>query len=463
MPFLGACVVPHPPLILPPIGRGEENKISSTVNAYKEVAKWVAENQPDLVVITSPHANMYADYMQISSGRVGRGSFANFGHPELTFEAAYDEEFVANLEKVAQEIDLPAGTLGRQNNELDHGTMIPLYFLQEAGYQGKVVRIGLSGLSFSHHYILGLSIREVAEKLNRRLMIVASGDLSHKLKEDGPYGFADEGPIFDQRMAECFRQGDFLKLLTTPAKLANKAAECGLRSFWIMAGAFDRLGIDAELLSCEGPFGVGYGVARFLPMGRDESRNVCEKAMEQHKQMMEQLRQQEDAYLQLARLSLESYVRNHTKIDIPANLPPEMLTTRAGAFVSIKKAGELRGCIGTFLPVRDNLAAEIIANAVAAGTEDPRFPSVTEAELDELVYDVDVLSTPEPIDNPLKLDVKRYGVIVGSRDGRRRGLLLPDLDGIDSVEQQISIARQKGGISPDEEIDLWRFEVTRHE
>ena len=230
-----------------------------------------------------------------------------------------------------------------------------------------------------------------------------------------------------------------------------------------MAGAFDRLGIDAELLSCEGPFGVGYGVARFLPMGRDESRNVCEKAMEQHKQMMEQLRQQEDAYLQLARHSLENYVRNHTKIDIPANLPPEMLTTRAGAFVSIKKAGELRGCIGTFLPVRDNLAAEIIANAVAAGTEDPRFPSVTEAELDELVYDVDVLSAPEPIDNPLKLNVKRYGVIVGSRDGRRRGLLLPDLDGIDSVEQQISIARQKGGISPDEEIDLWRFEVTRHE
>ena len=148
---------------------------------------------------------------------------------------------------------------------------------------------------------------------------------------------------------------------------------------------------------------------------------------------------------------------------MPKGLPEEMINTRAGAFVSIRKAGQLRGCIGTILPVRDSLASEIIANAISAGTADPRFSAVTEDELEDLVYDVDVLSEPEAIDSPAELDVKRYGVIVSSEDGHRRGLLLPDLDGVDTVEEQISIARRKGGISPEEKIKLQRFEVTRHE
>jgi AmmeMemoRadiSam system protein A len=264
-------------------------------------------------------------------------------------------------------------------------------------------------------------------------------------------------------MADCFSSGDFLELLTTPSKLAEGAAECGLRSFWIMAGAFDCLDVDAELLSCEGPFGVGYGVARFIPKGENLKRNIGEQAVDSHKKKMEELRRKEDDYLRLARKSLESYVRYHKHIEVPQGLPEEMINTRAGAFVSIKKAGQLRGCIGTILPVRDSLASEIIANAISAGTSDPRFPAVTEDELEDLVYDVDVLSEPEAIDSPAQLDVKRYGVIVSSEDGYRRGLLLPDLDGVDTVEEQISIARRKGGISPEEKIKLQRFEVTRHE
>ena len=463
MSFLGACVVPHPPLIIPEIGRGEEKGISATIEAYETTAKWLVDKEPDLVIITSPHATMYADYLQISSGASAKGSFANFGHPELAFEVEYDEEFVRQVEQSAEEIELATGTLGRQNHDLDHGTMIPLYFLQRAGYTGKIVRIGLSGLSYVHHYALGVLLRETADKLNRRMMLVASGDLSHKLKKDGPYGFAAEGPVFDQRMADCFRAGDFLQLLTTPAKLAEDAAECGLRSFWIMAGAFDCLDVEPKLLSCEGPFGVGYGVAQFTPGEKNEGRNIGEQAVECHKKAMAERRAKEDAYLRLARHSLESYVRDGKRLALPIDLPSELLNTRAGAFVSIKKAGQLRGCIGTILPVRDSLAAEIIANAVAAGTEDPRFPAVTADELDDLVYDVDVLSEPEPIEGPNQLDVKRYGVIVSSADGHRRGLLLPDLEGIDTVEEQISIARRKGGISPDEKIKLQRFEVTRHE
>lgn len=145
---------------------------------------------------------------------------------------------------------------------------------------------------------------------------------------------------------------------------------------------------------------------------------------------------------------------------VPKELPEELQDRRAGCFVSIKKDGRLRGCIGTLAPGRRNLAEEIICNAVSAGMHDPRFPQVTPDELPKLVYDVDVLSEPEPIDSPKELDVKRYGVIV--QNGERRGVLLPDLAGVDSVEQQIAIARRKGNIGAKEKVTLWRFEVTRH-
>lgn len=167
----------------------------------------------------------------------------------------------------------------------------------------------------------------------------------------------------------------------------------------------------------------------------------------------------ESAPVALARRSLEHYLTGDGYLAAPTNLP-EALAGRAGAFVSLKKRGELRGCIGTFGPTQPNIAAEIIRNAVSAGTEDPRFPPVTTAELPELDISVDILSAPERIDSLDKLDPKKYGVIV--RRGGRSGLLLPDLAGVDTVEEQVSIAMQKAGIASHEEIELYRFTVTRY-
>ncbi|HEX2926000.1 MAG TPA: AmmeMemoRadiSam system protein A, partial [Ruminiclostridium sp.] len=168
----------------------------------------------------------------------------------------------------------------------------------------------------------------------------------------------------------------------------------------------------------------------------------------------------EDPYVRLARLSLETYIRTKKYAAVPDGLPEEMLSRRAGVFVSLKKHGNLRGCIGTISAVTDSIADEILRNAVSSGTEDPRFPPVTESELDELIYSVDVLGEPEPISDSSELDVKRYGVIVVS--GRKRGLLLPNLEGVDTIEQQISIAKDKAGIAGSEKFTMERFEVVRH-
>ncbi len=159
----------------------------------------------------------------------------------------------------------------------------------------------------------------------------------------------------------------------------------------------------------------------------------------------------------LAREAVERYVRDGVVIKPEASIPE--LQQRAGVFVSVHKDGELRGCIGTFEPTRENVAEEVVANAISSATRDPRFNPVTPAELDELEYKVDILTSPEPVSDVTELDHSRYGVIVAC--GWRKGLLLPDLEGVDSVQQQLEICRMKAGISREEPVILYRFEVKR--
>jgi AmmeMemoRadiSam system protein A len=166
-----------------------------------------------------------------------------------------------------------------------------------------------------------------------------------------------------------------------------------------------------------------------------------------------------DPIVALAKATVETYVREGKKPPPPSQLTPEM-KERAGVFVSIHKKGELRGCIGTFAPQEKNVAAEVITNAISSASRDPRFPPVSPDELKDLDYSVDVLTSPELVKDASQFDPKKYGVIVEC--GWRKGLLLPDLEGVDSVDYQIDICRQKGGIRPEEPVKLYRFEVKRY-
>ena len=463
MSIISAAVVPHPPIILPEVGNGEELKIISTYRAYNEISQRIAKLKPNTIIITSPHSIMYSDYFHISPGKSAEGNMAQFRAGQVVEKINYDTEFVKILSDTAMNENIPAGTLGERNSNLDHGTMIPLRFLELAGLdfdETKFLRIGLSGLSAAEHYKFGQIISRVADSLDRKVCFIASGDLSHKLKADGPYGFVAEGPQFDSEVMENLSAADFLKLLTMDNLMCNRAAECGLRSFWIMAGALDRKNIRAEKLSYEGTFGVGYGVIYFEIGGENSDRNFAEQLSNFKKLEAEKRKKLEDDYVKLARHSLEFFVKNHKPATLPENLPQEMISRRAGAFVSLHKDGKLRGCIGTIAPTTSSVAAEILQNAISACSRDPRFSPVEVSELEDIVYSVDVLGEPERIFDAKDLDVKKYGVIV--ENNGRRGLLLPDLEGIETVEEQISIAKQKANIGVREKVDLWRFEVIRH-
>ena len=461
MAILAAFMVPHPPMIVPAVGRGSEKQIQKTIDAYEQVADEIAALAPETIIITSPHTVMYADYFHISPGRGAKGDFGRFRAAQVCFDEEYDRELVNELADIARVQGFPAGVMGERDKRLDHGTMVPLYFIRRKYTGAKIVRIGLSGLPLSEHYRFGQMIREAVDKLGRKAVFVASGDLSHKLQDYGPYGFAEEGPQYDARIMDVCSRAAFGELFDFDETFCDRAAECGHRSFVIMAGAFDGLAVKATQLSHEDVTGVGYGICTFYPGEKDESRHFLKQYLGGAAKRLAEKRAKEDPYVQLARKSVEYYILHHRKMEMPEDLPEELLTKRAGAFVSIHEHGKLRGCIGTIAPVRDCVAREIIDNAVSASTRDPRFDPIRAHELKWLEISVDVLGEAEPIKSPAELDVKRYGVIVTK--GMKRGLLLPDLDGVDTVEEQISIAKSKAGIAEwDTNVELQRFEVVRH-
>jgi AmmeMemoRadiSam system protein A/AmmeMemoRadiSam system protein B len=428
--MLKAYLVPHPPLLVAGIGRGDE--VPDTRNAFRTIAAEIEKNNPDTLIFISPHSILYDDYIHIAPGKSASGDFGNFGASEIKFNVEYDDELASEIAAIAAELGLSAGLDGAKHPELDHGVMVPLSFL---GTERKIVRISISGLSALEHYRFGTAIIKAATRLNRSIAVIASGDMSHKLKHDAPYGFAQEGVEFDELMRDCVKKPDFKKLLSVSNELRRNAAECGYMSMVMLAGCFEGMNVKSRMLCYEAPFGVGYLTAEF------ESESI---------------------YLRLARASIEAYVTNNEIIshELLDNLPADIITKKAGVFVSLKIDGNLRGCIGTIAPVQESIAQEIIINAISAATSDPRFPAVRVSELDSLEYSVDVLGSPEAIKGTDELDVIKYGVIITC--GHKRGLLLPNLDGVDTVEMQVSIAMQKAGIHKDEPYALERFEVIRY-
>ena len=433
------CIVPHPPLLVPDVGGGREIGISATTKAMERLTQQLAGHRPETVFIISPHGTYYHNAMGVATAKSSQGNMRSWGARGPDYHFDNDLEAVAALEEEARAANIPLRSVGDRSYDLDHGVLVPIHFLVKGMEGAKMVPLTFSWLPLDVHFAFGQAIRRAADKIGRRVAIVASGDLSHRLIPAAPAGFHPDGKVFDKKLVHYIEDYTVKGIMTMDEDLIDHAGECGLRSIVILLGALDGLAVKSEVLSYEGPFGVGYCVASFEVDGGEP----------------------DPAHLiaLLARQAVESHVRDGKAPDPPAELTPEM-QERAGVFVSLHSRGMLRGCIGTFEPTQANVAEEIISNAISSSTRDPRFPPVTPAELDDLEYSVDVLTRPEPVESAADLDPRRYGVIVES--GGRKGLLLPDLEGVDSVEHQIEICRSKAGIMPDEPVKLYRFEVKRY-
>lgn len=432
--IVGAVMVPHPPLIVAEIGQGREQVVGQTIDAYQQAAKTLASWNPDTLIVISPHATMYKDYFQIAPGDRATGDFSAFQAGQVSFDVEYDVPLVDEICALAGERAFPAGKEYPLEDALDHGVMVPLYFIRRYMKPVPIIRVGLSGLSLLRHKEFGQIICQAVNNLNRKAAVVASGDLSHYCQPDGPYGFRPQAPEYEERIMEVMGSGNLDALLDFDEAFLQQAGECGHRSFTILSGILSGLSYTSQALSHQDITGVGYGICTYTCI---------------------------DPYVDLAVKTISSWIEKRETPSLSEVLEA-LQQQQAGVFVSLHKEGQLRGCIGTFLPAQKSVAEEIIHNAISASTKDPRFLPVQKQELDALSVQVDVLSALEPVTDQKELDEKQYGILVSDRYGRR-GLLLPDLEGVDSVDQQIRIAMDKAGIEPGEEITIQRFRVVRHQ
>jgi AmmeMemoRadiSam system protein A len=478
MSVLEAFVVPHPPILVQGVGRGEERGARATLEAYRSVARRIAELAPELLILSTSHGELYRDALSISTGAGAWGDFSQFRDPDDRLEVDFDEGFIEALIAEVEREGLPFAASPEPDGKLDHGCMVPLYFItQELHTPFRVARIGISFLDEHAHYRMGQCVARAVAATGRRAVFVASGDLSHRLREDGAYGFDPAGPRFDEAAVEAFAAGDFEALMRFDARLRDDAAECGLNSFIIMAGALDGHALEAELLSYEGPWGVGYAIARFTPKvdggsGADGGSKAAGSETEGDNSSAPPT---PSLPVRLAFAALDDWLAGNSE---PSETTPrvaallqaldtsdrDVLETlrsrRAGTFVSFHKGEPLRGCIGTIAATCENIVDEICQNTASAAGHDPRFPAIRADEVPELSCSVDILGQSEPVNDPTELDATRYGVIVSK--GFRRGLLLPDLEGVDTPAEQIAIALSKAGIAPNENYGLERFEVVRY-
>lgn len=465
MSLQGFYLLPHPPIVVPEVGRGEEKKISDTSNSLDLVGKEIAQKAPNTIILITPHGTMFQDAIALSYENDISGDLKNFGVPDVSMKISIDKDLTNKIYELAYKegisVVMATNSLLKKYNTslfLDHGAMVPLYFINKYYNSYKIVHITYASLSDIDLYKFGMQISKAVDELGENVVFIASGDLSHKLREEGPYGYSPFGEKFDMEFLRNLERGDVKGVFSIDKEVICNAGECGRRSTAVLLGTLEKKRFKGELLSYQDTFGVGYGVMKFNILSDNNSK--LEELELLRKAYHEKRNHQSDPYVRLARESLTTYLNSGKELkQIPDYVADEMKNMKRGVFVSLKKHGDLRGCIGTIFPVTNSVAEEIIRNAIEAGINDPRFFEVEIEELLDIDFSVDVLTEPQSSSKE-ELNPKKYGVIVKSKG--KTGLLLPDLEGVDTVEEQLSIALQKAGIAPDEEYAIQKFEVIRH-
>lgn len=256
-----AAICPHPPIIVPEVGRNQTDKVKKTIAAMEKLAQGFANAHVDTIIIISPHGPLFADRFNVRAVEVFRGDLAQFGAPDVQLELPGNQKLAHAIANAATGNNLPTELL--TSPELDHGIIVPFYFLlKNLSYSPTLIPIGFSNLPLADHYQFGAMITRVCENKLNRIAIIASGDLSHRLTPEAPAGFSPRGRELDEKLIELLKINDARSIINLDPQLTEDAGECGLRSIVILLGAVQPPISNFQLLSYESPFGVGYLVAR---------------------------------------------------------------------------------------------------------------------------------------------------------------------------------------------------------
>ena len=443
-PIVFAGLMPHAPILVPGVGRERLAEARATATAMTMVAAHAVASRPETLVLISPHSPRRPGTFGIWQMPRLHGSLERFGSSQDRVDLPADPRYADRLADEADRRGLHTWRISRE--PLDHGALVPLCYLVKAGWNGPTVILSLNLPGEGGLAELGSAIVAAAAGLRRRIGVIASGDMSHRLTASAPGGFHPDAHRFDETFIALLRRGAAAELQRIDPELQEEAGEDVLDSTVVALAAADNRTDGHEVLSYEGPFGVGYGVAiLFEPAGSDVAAAAGPAVVSRYEDLPA-----------VARCAME---RELTGCGGPAPLAGGILTERRAVFVTLRTSrGELRGCRGRLAPKAGDLVRETAECAVEAALHDYRFPPLTAGELADVSFSVTVLGELEPITSPAALDPALYGVVVTAADGRK-GVLLPAIAGIDSVREQLAIAREKADIGAGEAVKLQRFQA----
>ena len=427
--IVAGALVAHPPILLTEVGGVQSQRVRATADAIRELDGMLSAVGATLAIVISPHSPSSMTSLPVRRVARAAGDLSRFRAPQVRVEAQVDVMLAAALVADGQRAGFTL--TWAEESDLDHGVVVPLHSLPRTMANKRCIFLGITGWPL-------VRFVEFGAWLHRRLrdhsaILIASGDLSHRLTPDAPYGVRPEGPVFDRLVIEALRERHWDQIESLDQDLVEEAGECGLRPLAILLGAARAAGLGSEVLSYEGPFGVGYPVVAFI---KSAPTDVAVDIQD------------------LGRRAIDTYLRTRQLIDPPEPIPSDLQAPSA-VFVTLRKDGELRGCVGSVRPTETTAAHELIRYAVASAVRDPRFDPVRLDEVDALLIKVQLLDPPEPIDNISQLNPHTYGIIV--RSGDRQALLLPGIDGIETPEQQVFAACEKAGIDRHAPLELERF------
>jgi len=262
------ALMPHPPIMIPEIGKGELDKVKKTVASAQLAAKTIQEQSPQTIIIITPHGPVFEDAASISIHPRLKGNFGAFGVPEVFLGFETDDLLTRHILKSTDRLGINLVELTddkaksyRLSLTLDHGALVPLYYLHKAGFKGQLIHISVGMLSYEEMYTFGKAVQMAIHAAGKRVAVIASGDLSHRLTPDAPAGYNPGAAEFDKQVLQAVQDLSVKALLSIDRNLVAAAGECGLRPILFLLGVVGGLDATAELLSYEAPFGVGYGVA----------------------------------------------------------------------------------------------------------------------------------------------------------------------------------------------------------
>jgi AmmeMemoRadiSam system protein A len=445
MPIPCAVLMCHAAIVVPDVAGNRARQCGETTRAMADVATRLAAHAADVLVIISPHAARHATRWGICAQTPLQGNFARFNADHIGVTLPGAPEAAIRLANQARELRLTTRELA--GDELDHGTLVPLYFMSKAGWNGATLLIAPPAAGTRTEERMGQAIARAAEQAGERWAVLASGDMSHRLIPGAPSGYHPLAKEFDRTFKARIDAGDLRGACAIDTDLRQLAAEDVVDSCKVAAAAVGYRSHGHRTYAYEGPFGVGYLEAvLYEEAAPDGGLGVADT-------------RPWPAMLRIARDAISAKI-THSAFRPP--VLPKPWNAPQGVFVTLHdRQGTLRGCIGHVEPLFGGLSEEIAACAAAAATQDTRFARVTPKELVSVRIEVSLLSKPEPVSDIGTLDPKRYGVVVSS--GRARGVLLPGVAGADTVEEQLRLAAAKGQLPASRAWVIERFEVQKAE